>query len=50
MTIARLIELLQDVGDPDLEVQLEVGEALAGITDVYVDDAHGCVFIAGEED
>lgn len=50
MTIARLVELLQDLGNPDLDVQLEIGETLAGITDVYVDDAHGCVFIAGEED
>lgn len=50
MTIARLIELLQECGDSDLEVSLEVGDMRADITDVYVDDAHGCVFVAGEEE
>lgn len=53
MTRDRLIEILQDF-DADLEVRIELeSRGFDSIGDVYLDEAHGCIFIApadAEED
>ena len=49
MTIERLIEVLREFPG-DLEVQVEIGDVKAQVSDVYEDPAYGVVFVSGEPD